>query len=55
MLPVSRPLKNRLFFSVAEPEPVGAEVFLAGADLKFELEPIFFGWAPAPFFWEVKN
>ena len=33
--------------SVVEPEPVGAEVFLAkaGADLKFELEPepIFLG------------
>ena len=32
--------------SVAEPEPIGAEVFFAGAvaDLKFELEP-------EPIFW----
>ena len=40
--------------SVAEPRFFGWSRW-AGADLKFELEPIFFGATPAPFFWQVKN
>ena len=45
-----------VFYSSAE--PVGAEVFLAGAwaDLKFELEQdLIFGSAPAPFFASEKR